>query len=117
MESSRIDLWLKLACIFRQRSDAAEACQGGHVRVNEKRVKPASPVKVSDVVELTGERYRRLVVLGLPEKHISRAEARAMYRDETPEQPREIKVRVAIRERGAGRPTKKQRREIDRWKR
>lgn len=117
MDTSRIDLWLKLACIYKQRSLAAAACEGGHVRINERRAKPASPVRVDDVVEITDGRYRRLVVLGIPGGSIPKAEARAMYRDETPEQPVEVTVRVAVREAGAGRPTKKQRRELDRWRR
>ena len=118
MESSRIDLWLKLVCVFKHRTEAAEACAGGHVRVNEKRVKPASPVRISDLVEISGERYRRLVVLGLPARNIPKTEARTMYRDESPpEPPREVTIRVAVRDAGAGRPTKKQRRQIEKFRR
>lgn len=117
MESSRIDLWLKLVCLYKHRSGAAEACAGGHVRINEKRAKPASLVRAGDLVELSSDRYRRVVVLGLPERPVSKAEAKTMYRDETPEQPPEVRIRVAVRDRGAGRPTKKQRREMERWRR
>jgi ribosome-associated heat shock protein Hsp15 len=117
MESSRIDLWLKLVCLYRQRSEAAEACSGGHVRINERRAKPASPVKVNDLVELTEGHYRRLVVVGVPLRHVSKSEARTMYRDETPEQPKEVRIRVAMRDKGAGRPTKRERRQLERWRR
>lgn len=117
VESSRIDLWLKLVCLYKHRSDAATACAGGHVRINESRAKPASPVHVNDVVELTRERYRRLVVLGLPVRSIAKTEARTMYRDETPPEPREIRVRVGLREKGSGRPTKRDRRQLDRIRR
>ena len=117
VESSRIDVWLKLVCVFKHRSDATEACAGGHVRINDTRAKPASKVKIGDVVELTEPRFRRLVVLGVPERSIAKAEARTLYRDETPAQPKEEFIRVASRERGTGRPTKKQRRELDRWRR
>lgn len=117
VDASRIDLWLKLACIFKQRSGATEACAGGHVRINDTRAKPASKVKIGDVIELTEPRFRRLVVLGIPEHSLAKAEARKLYRDETPEQPREEYFPVASRHRGAGRPTKKQRRELDRFRR
>lgn len=117
MESCRIDLWLKLVCLYRHRSEAAEACSGGHVRINEKRAKPASPILVNDLVELSSGRYRRVVVLALPERHVAKAVARTMYRDETPAQPPEVRIRVALREKGAGRPTKKERRQMDRWRR
>ena len=117
MESARIDVWLKLVCLYKQRSEAAAACSGGHVKINESRAKPASPVRVNDLIELTEDRYRRLVVLGLPTGSIPKAVARTMYRDETPPEPREIRVRVGIREKGSGRPTKKQRRQIDRIRR
>jgi ribosome-associated heat shock protein Hsp15 len=118
VDTSRIDVWLKLACVFKSRSEAAVACTGGHVRINDGRAKPAALVKVGDVLELTEPRFRRLVVLGIPERSIPKAEARTMYRDETPpEPPREVRVQVAARDPGSGRPTKKQRREMDRWRR
>jgi ribosome-associated heat shock protein Hsp15 len=114
-ERHRIDAWLKLVCLFKQRGDATEACRGGHVKINGQRVKPAAPVREGDVVEfLQGTHYRRVVVQGLPEGSIPRAVARTMYLDETPKQEVEVSV---FRERGSGRPTKKQRREIERLKR
>ena len=84
MERHRIDVWLKLTCIFKQRSEATQACDGGHVRLNGARAKPASPVKVGDTVEVIGERFRKLIVQGLPERTITKAEARTMYEDVTP---------------------------------
>ena len=116
MERHRIDVWLKLTCIFKQRSEATQACDGGHVRLNGARAKPASPVKVGDIVEVIGERYRKLIVQGLPERTIAKAEARTMYDDVTPKVEID-KSMVQERDRGAGRPTKRDRREIDRWKR
>src|SRR5688572_5538381 len=76
VDTSRIDVWLKLACVFKSRSEAAVACTGGHVRINDGRAKPAALVKVGDVLELTEPRFRRLVVLGIPERSIPKAEAR-----------------------------------------
>jgi len=115
--SSRIDMWLKLVCLFKHRADATEACKGGHVKINGQRVKPAAPVREGDVVEfLQGTRLRRVVVAALPEKQVSKETARTQYVDQTPRQ--EINAtRVASRERGRGRPTKRERRELDKFRR
>lgn len=116
-EAGRIDLWLKHACIVRHRTLATDACRGGLVKVNGRRVKPSAGVREGDVVELTEPRYRKLVVLAVPDRQASKEESRTLYRDETPPPtPTEIAVRVAMREDGAGRPTKKERREMERWK-
>jgi ribosome-associated heat shock protein Hsp15 len=117
-ERHRIDSWLKLVCLFKSRSDATEACKGGHVKLNGARVKPAAAVREGDVIEyLAGDdRFHKLVVKALPSKPVSKVDARTMYEDQTP--PREPDpLRMMLRERGAGRPTKKDRREMDRWKR
>ena len=116
MERHRIDTWLKLVCLFKHRTDATEACKGGKVKINGLRVKPAAPVKEGDLVEFYdgGDRYRRVVVQFLPESNVSKETARTMYDDQTPVQIRE--PRIVERERGTGRPTKRDRREIDRLK-
>ena len=114
--SSRIDTWLKLVCLFKHRADATEACKGGHVKINGQRVKPAASVKPGDTVEFyLGTHYRRVVVQSLPTGNVSKEIARTMYTDETPVQPK-VET-VTTRERGAGRPTKRDRREIEKWKR
>ncbi len=116
-ERHRIDLWLKLVCLVKHRSEATEACRGGHVKINGQRVKPAATVREDDVVEfLQGSHYRRVIVQALPEKQASKEAARAMYLDETPKQEVDI-TRFAMRERGSGRPTKRERRELDKFKR
>ncbi len=117
MERHRIDHWLKLVCLFRHRGDATEACRGGHVKVNGQRVKPAAVVREGDVVEfLLGDRYRRVVVSGIPEGNISKETARTMYVEETPVQVVDVAAKV-FRDRGTGRPTKRERRETDRLRR
>lgn len=116
-ERQRIDIWLKLVCLFKHRTDATDACKGGKVKINGLRVKPAAAVKEGDVVEFYdgGDHYRRVVVQSVPLSNISKEVARTMYVDETPARP---KVEVVVeRERGAGRPTKKDRREIERLRR
>lgn len=116
-ERRRIDLWLKLVCLMKHRSEATEACRGGHVKINGQRVKPAATLREGDVVEfLQGSHYRRVVVKAVPEKQASREAARTMYIDETPKQEIDV-TRFAQRERGSGRPTKRDRRELDKFKR
>jgi ribosome-associated heat shock protein Hsp15 len=117
MERHRIDHWLKLVCLFKQRGDAADACRGGHVKVNGQRVKPAAPVKEGDVVEFyLHERFRRVIVQGLPMGSVSKDVARTLYIDESPE-PQRVEVEIShFRDRGTGRPTKKERRDIEKWR-
>jgi ribosome-associated heat shock protein Hsp15 len=111
-DRSRIDTWLKLVCLFKHRSDATEACKGGHVKINGQRVKPAATVKAGDVVEFyAGSHFRRVVVQDLPVTNVSKEVARTMYVDETPVQPKPDVTMT--RERGTGRPTKRDRREIE----
>src|ERR1051326_2952132 len=113
----RIDNWLKLVCLFKHRSDATEACKGGHVKINGLRVKPAASVKEGDVVEfLLNDRFRKVVVVALPVTNVSKAVSRTMYIDETPKQEVDI-LRTGLRERGSGRPTKRERRDIERLRR
>jgi ribosome-associated heat shock protein Hsp15 len=112
-ERHRIDLWLKMVCLFKHRADAIEACKGGHVKINGQRVKPSQPVREGDLVEITIDtRYRRVVVKELPARQASKELARTMYLDETPVQPK-VERPTIERERGSGRPTKRERREID----
>ena|SRR5438552_11488329 len=116
MERHRIDQWLKHVCLFKHREEAAEACRGGHVKINGVRVKPAAAVKEDDVVEfLHNDRFRKVVVVVLPDTQLSKDTGRTAYIDESPAKP-EIAA-AAFRDRGAGRPTKKERREIERFRR
>ncbi len=114
----RLDVWLKRVCLFKHRGDATEACRGGHVKLNGQRVKPAAVVKEGDAVEFfQGERPRRVVVSGLPASTVSKETARTMYVDESPAWVPVDRVTAILRERGAGRPTKKERRDLERIKR
>ncbi|HEY8130978.1 MAG TPA: RNA-binding S4 domain-containing protein [Thermoanaerobaculia bacterium] len=116
-ERHRIDLWLKLVCLVKHRNEATQACRGGKVKINGQRVKPATVVNEGDVVEfLQGTHYRKVVVGGLPEKQLSKEVARTMYIDQTPKQIVEPAM-PAFRERGSGRPTKRERRELEKFKR
>jgi ribosome-associated heat shock protein Hsp15 len=98
------------------RSDAAAACRGGHVKVNGKAAKPATPVKVGDRIEAhLHDRERILEVTTLIVKRVGAAVAVDCFVDHSPPPPeREVDVPVFQRDRGAGRPTKRDRRELDR---
>jgi ribosome-associated heat shock protein Hsp15 len=114
-ERHRIDLWLKLVCLFKHRGDATEACKGGHVKLNGQRVKPAAPVKEGDVIEFfVGDTFRKVVVEGLPAGNVSKEVGRTMYLDETPVLEKDKVDRSGLsRERGTGRPTKRDRRDLE----
>ena len=88
------------------------ACRAGHVKVNDVRVKPSQPVKIGDVVRaLTPGGERIVVVQGLLTKRVGAAIAVTHYEDRTPPKPPKEESQVfAVRERGAGRPTKRDRR-------
>ena len=107
----RIDAWAWAVRLYATRSAASDACRGGHVRVNGTRVKPAHPVRVGDTVRaLTPGGERIVVVTGLLSKRVGAPLAVQNYRDESPApSPRPAPM---LRERGAGRPTKRDRRRL-----
>ncbi|HVS33427.1 MAG TPA: S4 domain-containing protein [Thermoanaerobaculia bacterium] len=118
MDRHRIDQWLKLVCLFKHRTEATEACRGGHVKLNGQRVKPAAVVREGDLIEfLQGDRLRRVVVSVLPGKQASKDSAKTMYLDESPPVVKVPVEMTVFRERGAGRPTKRDRREMEKWRR
>jgi ribosome-associated heat shock protein Hsp15 len=112
----RIDKWLWAARAFKTRSIAADACDGGKVDVNGEAAKPAKQVRPGDHVEITVVGGRRILkVAALSERRGPATEARGIYEDLTPPAPPRIRQpKPPYREPGAGRPTKRERREIDR---
>jgi ribosome-associated heat shock protein Hsp15 len=114
--SMRIDRWLWAARAFKTRSVAAAACDGGKVDVNGEAAKPAKPVRGGDRVEITVPGGRRILkVLGLSDRRGPATEARLLYEDLTPPAPPRLRQPAPpYRPPGAGRPTKRERREIDR---
>jgi ribosome-associated heat shock protein Hsp15 len=112
----RIDRWLVAARIFKTRTTSQEACTGGHVEVNGKSVKPSSTVRLGDRITALAPRGRVvLVVAKLEEKRLGPALARELYIDESPPPPPK-EERVAVRSAGTGRPTKLDRRRMDRFR-
>jgi ribosome-associated heat shock protein Hsp15 len=110
-----VDSWIWSVRLARTRSAASAACRAGHVRVNGVRVKPAHAVRAGDEVRLRGEGRERVVVIQqVITRRVSAAVAAACYIDNSPPPPpREEAAPVAARDRGAGRPTKRERRSID----
>ncbi len=82
----RLDVWLDVACLCRTRSEAQRACKGGKVSLNGQRAKPHREIKSGDIIEITRApgRRQRVVVVGLSDTHVPKAEARLLYRDTTP---------------------------------
>ncbi|MFC5636821.1 RNA-binding S4 domain-containing protein [Streptomyces bullii] len=112
----RIDSWIWSVRLVKTRSLGAAACKGGHVRVNGERVKPAHAVRVGDEVRLRHDgRERIVVVTRLIRKRVGAPVAAQCYIDNSPPPPpREAVAPAGIRDRGAGRPTKRDRRELER---
>ncbi len=115
-ETVRVDSWIWAVRLIKTRSLGATACRGGHVRVNGERVKPAYALRVGDEVRLRHEgRERVVVVKRLIRKRVGAPVAVQCYVDNSPPPPpREAVAPAGIRDRGAGRPTKRDRREMDR---
>jgi ribosome-associated heat shock protein Hsp15 len=117
LDRQRIDKWLWHARVVRTRSAAAALVDSGLVRVNSERVEQASRlVRPGDVLTIALDRNVRILkVAGFAERRGSATLARVLFEDLTPAvdtTPRD--PRSAIRGEGAGRPTKRERRDIDR---
>ncbi|MGW1378904.1 RNA-binding S4 domain-containing protein [Streptomyces sp. NPDC002446] len=113
--TTRIDSWIWSVRLTKTRSLAAAACRAGHVRVNGERVKPAHAVRNGDEVRLRHAGRERIVVVSrLVRKRVGAAVAAECFIDNSPPPPpREETPLAALRDRGTGRPTKRERREID----
>ncbi len=114
----RIDKWLWAVRGFKTRTKASTACDDGHVSINDAVAKPATRVSVGDVVTARrGDRMLVFEVRELIEKRVSAVRAAECYEDRSPPpEPRDRpgEAVFARREPGAGRPTKRDRREIER---
>jgi ribosome-associated heat shock protein Hsp15 len=114
-QTGRVDSWIWSVRLASNRQAASAACRAGHVRVNGARVKPAHTVRAGDEVRLRqADRERVVVVVRIISKRVGAPVAAECYIDHSPPPPpREMAVPVAVRERGSGRPTKRERRRID----
>lgn len=115
MDTTRIDRWLWAVRLYKTRTAAGDACKAGHVRLNGARAKPAQPVRVGDRVELRGQRERIVEVARIIQQRVGAPEAAECLIDYTPPPPPKQEQPLApYRERGAGRPTKRERRQMER---
>jgi ribosome-associated heat shock protein Hsp15 len=115
LTSARVDSWTWAVRLFRTRSLATASCRAGHVRVNGERAKSAQPVRVGDEVRVRSAGFDRvLVVSRIVTKRVGASVAAECFIDQTPPPPpREEVALTPVRERGAGRPTKRERRDIE----
>jgi ribosome-associated heat shock protein Hsp15 len=114
VESTRVDRWLWAVRLTKTRTDAAAACRGGHVRVNDRPAKPATTVSPGDEVRArVGSTIRVVEVVRVIQKRVGPTDAATCFIDRTPPPPSETPL--ARRDRGAGRPTKRERRILDRF--
>jgi ribosome-associated heat shock protein Hsp15 len=115
MESTRVDRWLWATRLFKTRSEATDACRGGHVRVNGTPAKAATTVRVGDRLAVRAHgRDRDLEVVQVIDKRVGAPLAQACLVDHTPPPSAVPDDSQFVRDRGAGRPTKRDRRDLDR---
>jgi len=118
IDTTRVDVWLWAVRIYKTRSAATAACRGGHVRVNRAAAKASTHVKVGDRVDAYVGRPRVLEVAAVIEKRVGAPAAAKCLVDHSPPVPVvRRQPRVFVREPGSGRPTKRERRALDRLKR
>lgn len=118
-ESMRIDKWLWVVRVFKTRSLAAEACSKGHILMGELPVKASRTVKTGDVVKVRkAPIYRSYKVLEPVSNRVGAKEVHRFMEEVTPQSELDMlemqkNMQWITRDRGAGRPTKKERRDLD----
>lgn len=113
----RVDVWLWAVRIYRTRTAASTACSSGNVRVNGAVAKASKTISPGDrITTKVAHRHRDLEVVELPRKRVGASVAAESLIDHSPPpEPRSVApAKAAVREPGAGRPTKRDRRQIDR---
>ena len=123
-DSVRLDVWLDVACLFKTRSEAKRACEGGKVEVNGDHAKPNRMVREGDRIRVSrgAGRVQDVIVRIILEQHVKKTEARALYDDVTPK-PSSEEIEMRRQERiyraaaaAAGTPDRRRRRQIRRLK-
>ncbi len=121
----RLDKWLKISRLFKTRALATRACDDGKVKVNDQKSKPARMIKVGDKITIKRKsKYRTFDVLEIVHKSISNKDAKLLYYEKIPEIPEESKELYELlqdwdkegKRKYKGRPTKKERRNIEKLK-
>ncbi len=118
VESTRVDKWLWAVRLYPTRTASTEACGGGHVKVNGAAAKAAASVRIGDRVTATaGGRERVFEVVQVIDKRVSATVAATCLVDHSPPvPPKELSNPLFVRERATGRPTKRERRQLDRFR-
>lgn len=120
LTAGRLDKWLWSVRLYKTRSVAIAACQKGRVRILDQPVKPSRAVRLGEsITVVTGELRRKVRVVGLIDHRVSASQVSKYMEDLTP--PEEFQRAKDLRPppgyiprpTGSGRPTKKERREID----
>jgi len=120
----RLDVWLDVACLFKTRSEAKRACEGGKVEVNGEHVKPHRLIREGDRLRISRGfgRHQDVVVRIVIDQHVKKAESRVLFDDLTPK-PTEAEIEMRRVERtyraaaqAAGASDRRRRREIRRFK-
>ncbi|HZM60633.1 MAG TPA: RNA-binding S4 domain-containing protein [Vicinamibacterales bacterium] len=123
-DTQRLDVWLDVACLFKTRSEAKRACEGGKVQVNDGPGKPNRALREGDRLRINrGQgRYQDVIVRILIDQHVKKSEARVLYDDVTPKPtPAEIEMRRMERvyraaAQASGTPDRRRRRALRRMK-
>lgn len=120
----RIDVWLDVACLFKTRSEAKRACEGGKVEVNGEHAKPHRLLREGDRIRISRGfgQHQDVVVRIVLDQHVKKSEARVLFDDLTPK-PTDAEIEMRRAERtyraaaqAAGTPDRRRRREIRRFK-
>ena len=123
-ESVRLDVWLDVACLFKTRSEAKRACEGGKVDVNGEKAKPHRMLREGDRIRISRGygRNQDVVVRIAIDQHVKKSEARVLFDDLTAK-PTDADIEMRRAERtyraaaqAAGTPDRRRRREIRRFK-
>ncbi|WP_338891737.1 RNA-binding S4 domain-containing protein [Rhodococcus sovatensis] len=116
MQSVRLDSWIWAVRLFKTRSAAAAACRGGHVRVNGTPAKAGQRIGPDDEIRLRVDGLEKIVVVvRIVAKRVGApVAAECMIDRSPPPPPKEVLASQPRRDRGAGRPTKRERRDLDR---
>lgn len=122
MDSIRIDKWLWTVRLFKTRSQAAEACKGGKVKISGQSVKASKEVKVDEIIEIQSQGIKRKVkIIKIIKSRVGAKLVHELLEDLTSPEEYEKQEMIKLlnkekRDRGTGRPTKKERRIISKFK-
>ncbi len=124
MKSTRVDKWLWAIRIFKSRSLATTTCKSGKVKINDKTAKPSASVEENDQISVKKNGFKlQLIVKKVIDKRVSATIAAPCYENITPAEEMNKykdwfigKAKNEVREKGTGRPTKRERREIEEFK-